>query len=83
MSLLAGSRLVLFAGGACTVGPGRVVGLSREEHIRVHTDIERGRPSAQLTGPAREFYEDVAERMLERGCCLDVFACSLDQIGLW
>jgi len=37
----AGARIMLFAGGPCTEGPGMVVGTELKEPIRSHHDIER------------------------------------------
>jgi protein transport protein SEC23 len=37
----AGARIMLFAGGPCTEGPGMVVGPELKEPIRSHHDIER------------------------------------------
>ena len=37
----AGTRIMLFAGGPCTEGPGMVVGPELKEPIRSHHDIER------------------------------------------
>jgi protein transport protein SEC23 len=36
-----GSRIMLFAAGACTEGPGMVVGTALKEPIRSHNDIEK------------------------------------------
>jgi protein transport protein SEC23 len=37
----AGARIMLYAGGPCTDGPGMVVGTELKEPIRSHHDIER------------------------------------------
>jgi protein transport protein SEC23 len=37
----AGARIMLYAGGPCTEGPGMVVGSELKEPIRSHHDIER------------------------------------------
>jgi protein transport protein SEC23 len=37
----AGARIMLYAGGPCTEGPGMVVGTELKEPIRSHHDIER------------------------------------------
>lgn len=37
----AGARIMLYAGGPCTEGPGTVVGTELKEPIRSHHDIER------------------------------------------
>lgn len=34
-----GSRIMLFTGGPCTIGPGQVIGLKLEETIRNYLDM--------------------------------------------
>eukprot|EP01029_Cantina_marsupialis_P004775 TRINITY_DN14993_c0_g1_i1.p1 TRINITY_DN14993_c0_g1~~TRINITY_DN14993_c0_g1_i1.p1 ORF type:complete len:795 (+),score=220.80 TRINITY_DN14993_c0_g1_i1:24-2387(+) len=75
-----GGRIMMFLGGACTHGQGQVVDAKVTEMIRTHTDLERGR--APFYHEAKEFYDEVATRCLENGHAIDIFACSLDQVGL-
>ena len=58
-------------------------------HVRKHKfrgvrhavqDLEKGETRAFKQ--ARAFYEGLADRLVTSGHALDVFACSLDQVGL-
>ncbi|CAG9464619.1 unnamed protein product [Pedinophyceae sp. YPF-701] len=75
-----GSRILLFTSGPCTVGPGKTVGETLDEPIRTHQDVEKG--NAPWYKKGCKFYEGLAERMVDFGISLDVFAASLDQVGL-
>ena len=73
-------RILLFSGAAPTVGPGRVVESSLAKHLRGHKDIVRGR--APLHEPAKNFYGDLSTRCAGNCHVFDIFACSLDQLGI-
>jgi len=73
-------RIMLFSGGPPTVGPGRVVEVSLKKHLRGHKDIVRGR--APLHEPAKNFYGDLSTRCAGNSHVFDIFACSLDQLGI-
>jgi len=75
-----GSRLMLFIGGACTLGPGQVVSTNLEERIRSHQELTGG--NAPHYAAADKFYSWLADRLVKNGHCMDVFACALDQLGL-
>jgi len=75
-----GARIMLFTGGPCTVGPGAVAKVSKEEVMRSHTDLQKGR--AELYNKARQHYDALAQRCVASCHAIDLFACSLDQIGL-
>ena len=74
------SRIILFSGGAPTIGPGRVVESSLAKHLRGHKDIIKGR--AKLYEPACKFYNNLSNRCVSNGHIFDIFACSLDQLGI-
>ncbi|KAI8983076.1 protein transporter SEC23 [Pilobolus umbonatus] len=76
----AGARMMLFAGGAATEGPGMVVSNELREPIRSHHDIEK--ESAKHYKKATKFYESLAKRASTNGHTIDIFAGCLDQIGL-
>ncbi|DBA70425.1 TPA: hypothetical protein ACH3X2_011834 [Trebouxia sp. C0005] len=76
-----GGRLMVFTGGPCTTGPGAVVGLALEDSIRTHRDFEKSAGVKQFK-KACQWYESLGRRMAGSGHCLDVFACSLDQVGV-
>ena len=92
-----GGRIMLFTGGPCTSGPGAVVSRLKEEDMRSHADLaKKAEPmhqpacefysslalpptgvvgsknikKAQQTSPQTSYH------------VVDIFACSLDQVGL-
>ena len=91
-----GARIMLFTGGPCTSGPGAVVSRNKEEDMRSHQDLAK--KVEVLHKPACEFYAKLAHPQTnptqgkqKKGAPLppttayhvvDVFACSLDQVGL-
>ena len=74
-----GGRVLLFAGGPCTVGPGKVVERELKEVMRSHTDL-KSEPAIFKTACA--FYRGLADRVAGSGHSVDFFGCSGDQIGL-
>jgi protein transport protein SEC23 len=76
----AGGRIMLFAGGPATEGPGMVVGPELREPIRSHHDIDR--ESAKYYKKALKFYDTLAKRTAHNGHIIDIFAGCLDQVGL-
>ncbi|KAJ3104626.1 GTPase-activating protein S23 [Phlyctochytrium planicorne] len=75
-----GARILLFAGGACTEGPGIVVGPELKERIRSHNDLEKD--VAKYAKKATKYYEALAKRVADKGYIVDIFAGCLDQVGL-
>ncbi|KAK4703717.1 protein transport protein SEC23, partial [Phenoliferia sp. Uapishka_3] len=75
-----GARIMLFAGGPPTEGPGMVVGIELREPLRGHHDIERD--NVKHFKRASKFYESLARRAAQNGHAIDVFAGCLDQVGL-
>ncbi|TPX32373.1 hypothetical protein SmJEL517_g04553 [Synchytrium microbalum] len=76
----AGARIMLFSGGACTEGPGLIVGPELREPIRTHHDLDKD--TAKHAKKASKFYEALSKRAADKGFIVDVFVGSLDQIGL-
>jgi protein transport protein SEC23 len=74
-----GGRIMIFTSGPATVGPGCVVETDLGKTIRSHRDIFNS--NAPLTDKARDFYKKVAKRLTDHALVLDLFACSLDQVG--
>ena len=74
------ARAMLFVGGPATDGGGQVVGKDLEQAMRSHKDIAKD--AAPFMNKATKYYETVATQLCTNGHCLDVFACSLDQVGL-
>ncbi|KAF8158978.1 copii coat protein [Mycena galopus ATCC 62051] len=75
-----GARIMLFAGGPATEGPGMVVSNELKEPIRSHHDIDRD--SVKHFKRAAKFYEGLAKRASNNGHAVDLFAGCLDQVGL-
>lgn len=75
-----GARLMMLVGGPPTVGPGLVVGRAKTEFMRSHTDLQRGQ--APHNKQAIKYYQTLAERAVAMSHTVDIFACSLDQIGV-
>ncbi|GAA5905910.1 hypothetical protein JCM5296_004351 [Sporobolomyces johnsonii] len=75
-----GARIMLFAGGPATEGPGMTVGVELREPIRSHHDIERD--NVKYFKRATKFYEALARRAAQNGHAIDLFVGCLDQVGL-
>jgi protein transport protein SEC23 len=75
-----GARIMLFAGGPATEGPGMVVGPELREPIRSHHDIDRD--NVKYFKKAIKYYENLAKRTAHNGHVIDIFAGCLDQVGL-
>jgi len=73
---------MMIVGGPCDVGPGQVVGEELAETIRSHLDLQKDTPNAKYTKKALKFYTSLAQRAVQAGFAVDIFACSLDQVGL-
>ncbi len=74
-----GSRVMLFIAGPPTVGSGAIVGRSKKDNIRSHTDLLKNQ--APMFKPAVDFYKGLSDRAIANSIVVDVFACSLDQVG--
>lgn len=75
-----GARVMVFTSGPCTIGPGTVVGRDMSENIRTHQDFNKG--SAKHYKAASKYFNQLGIRLATHAHTLDVFACSLDQVGL-
>lgn len=75
-----GGRIMLFAAGPATEGPGMVISTELKEPIRSHHDIERDH--IKYYKRASKFYESLAKRASTNGHVVDIFAGCLDQIGM-
>lgn len=76
-------HITLVTGGPCNVGPGMVVGEELAETIRSHLDLQKDNANAKYTKKALKFYTSLAQRAVSCGFAVDIFACSLDQVGLY
>ncbi|XP_068650119.1 protein transport protein SEC23 G [Aristolochia californica] len=74
-----GGRVMVFTSGPPTIGPGIVVETDLSKPIRNHQDIISG--SSPHYRKSCNFYEQLAQRLSNASLSLDLFACSLDQVG--
>ncbi|VDK45353.1 unnamed protein product [Anisakis simplex] len=75
-----GARIMTFIGGACTHGPGSVVGEELKNPIRSwHTIKEDNAPYMKK---ATKFYDGLGARAVKNGHVIDIYSCALDQTGL-
>lgn len=75
-----GGRIMLFAAGPPTVGPGLVVSTELKEPIRSHNDIEHD--SAPHYKNAIKFYDGLAKRAATNGHAIDLCVGCYDQVGI-
>ncbi|WOL16905.1 protein transport protein sec23-1 isoform X1 [Canna indica] len=74
-----GGRVMVFTSGPATVGPGMIADTDFGIAIRTHRDFVNGH--APFTEKARSFNKQLAQRLSDGSFVLDLFACSLDQVG--
>ena len=74
-----GSRIMMFIAGPPTIGPGIIVGRSKKESIRSHNDLQKNQ--APLFKASCDYYRTLSDRAIANSVVVDVFACSLDQVG--
>lgn len=74
-----GSRVMLFVSGPPTVGPGAIVARSKKESLRSHLDLLKNQ--APMFKGAIDYFRGLADRAMAHSVVVDLFACSLDQIG--
>uniref|UniRef100_A0A0K0EQM8 Protein transport protein SEC23 n=1 Tax=Strongyloides stercoralis TaxID=6248 RepID=A0A0K0EQM8_STRER len=75
-----GARIMTFVGGACTHGPGMVVGEELKNPIRSWHTIKED--NATYMRKATKFYDSLAHRTVKNGHVIDIYSCALDQTGL-
>eukprot|EP00249_Psilotum_nudum_P009082 c21696_g1_i2 orf=1-2076(-) len=75
-----GARIMAFVGGPCTEGPGMIVSKDFSEPIRSHKDLDKD--AVPHYHKAVKFYQGLAKQLVNQGHVLDLFACSLDQVGV-
>ena len=77
-----GCKVCVFAGGACTDGPGKIVETDLSCHYRTHHDFDKGfGPAIQRFTKSSAHFQELGERLVRSGNSCDLFACSLDQTG--
>lgn len=74
-----GARVELMLGGPGTVEPGKIVELELGDAVRSHSDIDKDN-APFLSGALKQF-DEIAKRAVNAGHAVDVWSCSLDQVG--
>ena len=93
-----GARVMMFVGGPCTSGPGAIVSRLRSEDLRSHADLSRNaeplhKPACEFyaslakrhavgSGPSKGSTAAAANASATSCHVVDIFACSLDQVGV-
>ena len=73
------ARIMLFVGGPCTEGAGKVINRELSEEIRSHKDLAKdGAPHFRK---AKKFYDGLGLELVTHGHIMDVFSCALDQVS--
>eukprot|EP00879_Flechtneria_rotunda_P000388 GHRR01000481.1.p1 GENE.GHRR01000481.1~~GHRR01000481.1.p1 ORF type:complete len:762 (+),score=240.68 GHRR01000481.1:2399-4684(+) len=75
------ARIMLFTGGACTEGAGKVINRDLTEEIRSHKDLAKD--AASHFRKAKKYYDGLAAEMVAHGHICDIFSCALDNTGLY
>lgn len=75
-----GARVMLFVSGAASHGPGAIVSSRKDDEIRTQHDIKND--LAKYISSASQFYHGLAQKAVASGHAVDIFNCSIDQIGL-
>jgi protein transport protein SEC23 len=77
-----GSRIMLFTGGACTIGPGSIVSTDFKDPIRSHHNLLKDSKINKMFMNNVKFYQNIAEKASINGHTFDIFIGCYDQIGL-
>ncbi|GLT78665.1 hypothetical protein SLA2020_501930 [Shorea laevis] len=75
-----GARIMVFTSGPATLGPGIIVDSDLCSAIRNHRDLINGH--APYYRKSCSFYKRLAQRLSDSSIVLDLFASSLDQVGV-
>jgi protein transport protein SEC23 len=65
--------MVMFVGGAITVGPGQIAGEKKAETLRSHLDIVKGSTNTKYMIKATKFFETLAEKASTINVVVDMF----------
>lgn len=76
-------RIMMFLSGPTTIGPGKIVDPDLRNTLRSHTDLAKDNDAAKYHDSSREYFGQIAQRCTNASLQVDVFACALDQVGLF
>lgn len=66
--------MILFTGGAVTVGPGQIIGEKKSETLRSHLDIQKGNTNTKYLLKSTKFFESIAEIASTHSTVIDLFS---------
>ena len=78
-----GARLMLFTSGPPTIHTGGIAELKIAQFIRKPPDLEDNKDKRAMVDQARKFYNEMATKAVNMRVCVDIFAFSLDEFGLF
>ena len=76
------SRILLFSGGPCNIGDGKIVDIALTQTIRNYLDFDNGNENTSHFKKAVEYYENLSNRAFRANQIIDIFSCCLNQVGL-
>ncbi|KAH7824981.1 Sec23B [Monocercomonoides exilis] len=76
-----GGRVMLFTGGPCTIGPGRVISTDASEKMRQQINFEK-ETDLKYYHSAKKYYESLGRRASQAGHCIDIMMGCQDQCGI-
>jgi len=71
----------MLVGGPCTHGPGKVVETSYKVQMRSPQEFIKGENMA-LYSTAKKFYDSLSKRIAAKKIIIDLFAFTLNEMGL-
>lgn len=77
-----GARIILFSGGPCTEGPGKIVGSPLKEPLRSHHDLTDDSKMEKQYRSAEKHYTTLATKAARNGHTVDIMIGCYDQVGL-
>lgn len=90
------AKITLFAAGACTFGPGQIVGTELKEPLRSHSDVEKGsakhykeavklykKLSIKAIGANKDSNDKFFDNSSTSTFSVDIFAGCYDQVGIY
>lgn len=77
------ARILFCIGGAISIGHGKIISKPLVETVRHFNDFQKGNDNTKYYKPAIEFYDILATRASKAGLIIDIFSCSMNQVGLY
>lgn len=83
LSMIDSPRLLLFIGGPCTLGNGKIADLKISSFIRKHLDVETKAEVKTQVEQVKRYYSDLATKAVQLRIVVDVWGFSLTEFGLY